>query len=156
MLNHDVLDTGISVAELLVAFLGLFVGGYAGSRAGAIARMRVELRQQVLQRVDALYWKADPALSTESGMLNEYSELNKMVGLLPWVERVSWSRLFDFEEDALYLEGIPFEPKRQPGSAYYSHRPPESGVTQEPLTASTKTNDYSSDSNDQISLSFGP
>jgi hypothetical protein len=112
-LNHDLLDTGISVAELVVAAIGLGGGGYAGALRATLTRARHEDRRRLLglsglqpdfvvfdlvEQADGTKMRVHTVQngSTEKLVMALEASLKEaaaIVDLLPWLDRVAWQRV---------------------------------------------------------------
>ena len=90
-LAQDVLDSGLNVAQLIVAVVSLGGGGFVGGAAGAVARMRTEERQKLWKELSDL---PDVLLSPDEddGFIEHLHQMCIGAALLSWPERAAFRR----------------------------------------------------------------
>ena len=88
-MDQELLGTGISVAELILAIIGLGGGGYAGAATSARARMRLEDRRKLLDvlipRLEFAMFNYEPV-----ALGRTIREIANVIEVLPWADRESW------------------------------------------------------------------
>ena len=100
-LSYEVFNSGLSVAQLLVALLGIPAGGWAAGKTSAIARMRVEDRRifvdQVLPQLLRPHFPGgtDDCLDEVAltAWLEAFQKGRDLMRLHPWVDRKSWAEI---------------------------------------------------------------
>ena len=111
LLSHEVLDTGISVAQLLLALLGIGGGGAVAGHTSAVARIRAEKRLELLDAIDSQSFRP-PILGAEllggdiepdrwnsfwegnvveiGNYQHRLAKIERIVNLLRWDDQARW------------------------------------------------------------------